>query len=425
MSGRTSTLLIPHVLLLIALLLSLPTRAAETLDLPLNDQTTINLEVFSAAGSYLYIWQSHEQGIMPIDRQLATRLAEQGIEVWIPELLDSYFLANTASNMDKVSAEAYQAILQRAAKTGKRVILGASGRGAIPVLRGIHAWQGTKADHRQLAGLILLSPKLYVETPQPGETAAFMPIAQATNQPIVLLQPRQSPWFWKLNETMAALNHGGSDIYLQPLAERRDRFYFRPDATVQEQRQGQQLWRAMAQGIRLLSREPARTRQQVALKASVPIRHEQEERRLQPFRGNPTPPALALPQLNGRPLSLNEFHGQVVLVNFWASWCPPCVHEMPSMQRLADKLAAQPFTILAVNMAEPITTVRDFLQNRVQVQFPVVLDKDGRALKDWQVFAFPTSYVIDKQGQIRFALFGSVEWDEPGISQPIIDLINE
>jgi thiol-disulfide isomerase/thioredoxin len=98
---------------------------------------------------------------------------------------------------------------------------------------------------------------------------------------------------------------------------------------------------------------------------------------------------------------------------------------MPSMQRLADHFGKQPFTILGVNMAEEKQDVEAFLQNRVSVSFPIIMDKDGSALKNWKVFAFPTSYVLDKQGKIRYALFGGIEWDTPDTINKIQKLLDE
>ena len=123
-------------------------------------------------------------------------------------------------------------------------------------------------------------------------------------------------------------------------------------------------------------------------------------------------PALNLPALSGGKLDLARFRGQVVLVNFWAVWCPPCRKEMPSMARLAAQLAGKPFTLLGVNVGESPEEIHAFLQ-QVPVNFPIVLDSEGANLKPWQVFAFPTSYVVDKQGRIRLGLFGSIEWDSP------------
>ena len=412
--------------LALGLLLPFTVHSAEPLSIKADKDTEIGLEIYPADGRLLLVWQPHEIGTQAIDQQLARQLAAQGIEVWLTDILEAYFLPNTESNMDRVPAAGYAAVLEAASRTGKTVVLAASGRGAIPVLRGMHQWQQQHPGATALGGLILLSPKLFVETPDPGETARLMPIAQATNQTILIMQPDKSPWYWKLDQTLAALQQGGSDVFLWPLRGVRDRFYFRPDATDHEQTATARLGNNLAHAARLLARTPPLPRRASALEQIEPLTREgKKERQLQAYKGDPQPAPLALPDLRGKTLDLRAMKGQVVLVNFWASWCPPCVHEMPSMQRLQDHFKAAAFTILGVNMAEDKVTIQRFLREKVSVKFPIALDRDGQALKAWGVFAFPTSYVIDKQGRIRYALFGAVEWDTPDIKEKIQRLLDE
>lgn len=144
-------------------------------------------------------------------------------------------------------------------------------------------------------------------------------------------------------------------------------------------------------------------------------------RELQGYKGGATPP-LVLKDLNGKTHDLKQYRGKVVLINFWATWCPPCRAEMPSMQRLKNKMAGKPFVILAVDMGETEAEVKAFLP-QVQTDFTVLMDKDGRALKAWKVFAFPTSYLVDAQGKIRYGLYGASEWDAPDKVQKITQLM--
>ena len=146
-------------------------------------------------------------------------------------------------------------------------------------------------------------------------------------------------------------------------------------------------------------------------------------RELKPWSGGATPP-LALPDLDGRMHRLEDYRGKVVLVNFWATWCPPCVHEMPSMQRLKERMAGKPFAILAVDMGESEFQVREFLK-QVPVDFTILMDGDGATLKTWRVRAFPTSYVVDAEGRIRYGLFGAKEWDDADAVAKITALMAE
>jgi len=139
---------------------------------------------------------------------------------------------------------------------------------------------------------------------------------------------------------------------------------------------------------------------------------------MQPWSGGATPP-LALRDLEGREHKLADYKGKVVVLNFWATWCDPCREEMPSMQRLQDKLAGKPFAILAVDYGEGPPRVKDFLKT-VPVRFTVLLDRDTSAATAWKVKVLPTTLVIDAEQKVRF---GDVGWDSPPIESEIVKLL--
>jgi thiol-disulfide isomerase/thioredoxin len=128
-------------------------------------------------------------------------------------------------------------------------------------------------------------------------------------------------------------------------------------------------------------------------------------------RGQVKAPALRLPDLNGKPIDLRDFKGEVVLINFWATWCPPCREEMPSLWKLQNTFRGKPFRVVAVNMAESKSEVNAFLPQEMKRDFVVLMDREGSVLQGWKVPVFPTTYIIDKRGRIRYHLAGPAEWD--------------
>ena len=398
---------------------------AEPAFLIVND-IEIPIEVHQAQGEVVAIWLPSEAGPQMGDEQIAAGLAANGIEVWRVDLVEAHFFPLVTSSVDKIPAEDVAALMRHAHNvTGKKVLFVTTGRGAIAVLRGLHLWQLNGGDSRDLLGVILFSPKFFVETPDPGMAGDIMPIVTASNLPLYIYQPDQSPWYWKLKRTVPALETGGSDVYVRILHKVRDRYFFRADATEREKQLTANTPQLINQAVSMLKLLSQQSRRVQPLKITAPeAREGKKDRALSEYLGDPNPPPLALSDLNGHPVDLNDYIGTVVLVNFWATWCPPCVHEMPSMQRLKEKMSGKPFVILAVNMAEDKPTVQEFLAGKVNVDFPILFDTDGTALQRWGVYAFPTSYVVDKTNRIRYALFGSIDWDQEEIVSKITALVS-
>ena len=143
---------------------------------------------------------------------------------------------------------------------------------------------------------------------------------------------------------------------------------------------------------------------------------------LLPHEGMVERPTLELPDLGGQPRSLDAYRGQVVLVHFWASWCAPCLVEMPSMQRLKTAMAGRPFDILAINVKESKSKAWRFTK-LLNVSFTTLLDSDGAVAEAWDVSFYPTSYLIDGEGKIRYRAYGAIKWDDEATRQRIEELM--
>jgi cytochrome c biogenesis protein CcmG/thiol:disulfide interchange protein DsbE len=111
-------------------------------------------------------------------------------------------------------------------------------------------------------------------------------------------------------------------------------------------------------------------------------------------------PDFALQTLDGETVRLSDYRGQVVLINTWATWCPPCRDEMPDLEAYYRRRQADGFVVLAVNSQESPGTVAAFLEEH-NFTFPVLLDPDGVVTKDYRVYGLPTSFFIGRDGVVR------------------------
>ena len=131
-----------------------------------------------------------------------------------------------------------------------------------------------------------------------------------------------------------------------------------------------------------------------------------------------------LPDLDGKPHKLSDYRGKVVLVNFWATWCPPCRREMPSMERLSQRLKDQPFVILAINQQENPEDVFVFTgQLDPAPTFPILFDRNSKVANAWGVLGLPASFIVDKQGRVAYRAMGGREFDHSEIERSIRALI--
>ena len=135
-------------------------------------------------------------------------------------------------------------------------------------------------------------------------------------------------------------------------------------------------------------------------------------------------PGLSGTDLQGRKLDLKDYRGRVVVLNFWATWCGPCKDELPSLQRLREKLDGKPVEVLTVNYGESAAKVGPYVE-REHLSLPVLLDTQKDIAKDWKVGGLPMTYVIDAKGRARYSVFGERDWSEGDSLKLVEKLIGE
>lgn len=115
-----------------------------------------------------------------------------------------------------------------------------------------------------------------------------------------------------------------------------------------------------------------------------------------------------------RTVTLSQFKGQVVVLNFWATWCPPCIEEMPSLVQMQQRMKAKGVTVLAVSVDVDENQYRRFLREH-NVSLLSVRDADQKSNELYGTFKFPETYVIDRNGVVRRKFIGAVDWTEPEV----------
>ena len=138
--------------------------------------------------------------------------------------------------------------------------------------------------------------------------------------------------------------------------------------------------------------------------------------------GGQAPAPMVLADLAGRDVDLSSYKGEVVLVNFWATWCEPCREEMPSLQRLQQKLGSRGFRVVGVNVGEGAPRIRQFLE-RTPVSFTMLRDADSDVMKAWRVRMLPASFLVDRRGMLRYQIVGEADYDDPAQQAPLLELL--
>ena len=293
------------------------------------------------------------------------------------------------------------------------VYLISTSRGAQLALIAAREWQLRNPGRIGIHGVFLTHAYLYRERPAAGEHASYLPIVGATNLPVYLLDAQYSTRSARLGELAQALDAAGSKVFKRILPGVQGGFFARDERELEQQdiAARRDFAAIIEQGIVALALTPPPDRAvATTLDTRQFSRHDRYAQTLQPLARAIPAPALNLSDYDGSSYWLERDAAAVTLVNFWASWCKPCVEEIPSLHRLRESIADPGFDIVTVNVGESRQRIDKFL-SRVAIDLPLLLDSDSRAAKAWKIYVYPSTFLVDHQGRIRYAYLGALQWD--------------
>jgi peroxiredoxin len=125
-------------------------------------------------------------------------------------------------------------------------------------------------------------------------------------------------------------------------------------------------------------------------------------------------PDFTLPALTQGSLSLHDFGRQVVVLNFWATWCPPCVEETPSLEKFAEQMRLQGVAVMGVSVDQDVAALQTFVAQQ-HLSFPILRDPNQSVANHYGTFKFPETYIIDQNGKVAEKLIGAMDWQDPRI----------
>ncbi len=142
---------------------------------------------------------------------------------------------------------------------------------------------------------------------------------------------------------------------------------------------------------------------------------------LKQLSGRSTAPEFELADLEDKIHRLEDYKGKPLVINFWATWCPPCRKEMPSMNRAWKHLKDEGVQMLAINIGEDEADVFAF-KDEHPIDFPILLDQQSESLESWRIRGLPTTYIISPKGTVAYSAIGPREWDDTRILDKILAL---
>lgn len=414
--------------LLVLLIASSPLQllfAYEQEDIETAPGFSISTMQFKGDGEHLLVWLPSERGMRGEYQSVALDLAALGFDVWALDLHGSYMVPESRSSLDEFNLNEILPILDEAKNRGfERLTFIAASRGAVLALELAALWDKTSPDSDFLKGHVFFTPHLLEGSPRAGEQARYKTIAKSAVLPIYLIQAEYSTKYARTTEITEVLAKGGSQVFTQKLKGVSGGYYARPeiDLSAADLEAKAKLATNIERSLKLMGTLKVAKRKQITQPTDNNVPHSAvfSGKNLKPYGGKQFKNKLSLESLYGGQKSLESYQGKVVLLNFWATWCRPCAKEIPSLSRLVETLKSTDFEVVTINIGEEAKHIQAFITD-LPVNFEILLDKESAAVREWNVYAYPTNYLLDRSGKITHAYRGALEWD----SDEVVDLIKE
>lgn len=394
----------------------------------------ISVEVYPADSDTLVIWLVDHKTHREMFENMLLDVNRAGIEIWRVDLLSDYFLTRSNENQRTLTGDGVEALLNEAHKRPhKHILLAGYDRMPLAIMRGIYQWQkseprNSNPEKSKLAGSVFFYPNLYGPTPVAGKDPVLDPIVDVTTTPVVIYQPDSGYQRWRIKQVMDRLWQAGSQAFIYLVPNVRDWFFMggEIDHGVGDKEATEKLPRQLIQFTRLMANLP--DSETIDSKTNEPELKPQlfqpAPKELVPFSQKPSAPGFELTNELGLPFSWQQYRGKVSLVNFWATWCPPCVEEIPSLNALQTHYLDKEFEIVSINYRETAEQLNQF-SSEIPINFPVLMDYDGKVSLKWKVFSFPSSFLVDKQGRVRYSINLAIDWNSQDVHHIIDELLKE
>ncbi len=319
----------------------------------------IAVEQFPATGQYLLLWLAPEYGFRATHRHLAQKLSEQGIEVWQANITEALFLPQSPTSLKQLNGEYIADLMSYAYKiTGKKIVVAGDSYAAISALRGAHQWQERKHAEKYFVAEILFYPFVYAAIPPLDLPPEFMPIISDTNIPIMIYQAQKSGNIKQFEGLLEMLQQHGNPVYTKYMPDVMGLFYSEnPNKAIEKNIK--YLPKNIKKMIKVL--EKYTISETVVPLEKIDLDKSGINSYLKEFKGKIQPVSINLKDANGQDFYKKDFKDQVTVVNFWATWCHPCVEEIPSLNHLKKKMSGQKFELISINYAEDSKTILEFI----------------------------------------------------------------